>query len=160
MKKIYPLEQAIAHIRRLKEKGEKIILSGGCFDIVHIGHIRFLEEAKNIGGKLVVMLEPDKKVSKLKGSGRPVFSQKERAHTLASLSSVDYVVLLPFLENSEYDRVISDISPDTIATTENDPILQKKKDQAESAGGKLVSLPFFKSLSSSQIARLLSKESL
>ena len=90
----------IADITR--KKGRLVILTGGCFDILHIGHIRFLEEAKKLGGNLFILLESDKKVKELKGKNRPIFSQKERAHTLASLVSVDHIIMLPPLANTKY----------------------------------------------------------
>lgn len=159
-KKIISVKQTINLSKKYKASGEEVILVGGCFDILHIGHIRFLEEAKKLGGKLFVLLESDRKVKQLKGKKRPVFSQKERAHTLASLSSVDYIILLAYLQSSDYDEMITNIQPNIIACTENDPLLEKKKYQIEKVSGKLVTLPYFKSLSSTKIASLLSKENL
>ena len=75
------------------------VLAGGCFDVLHPGHIVFLEKAKKAGDYLVVLLESDKKIRKLKGKGRPVHSQKERAEILSALKSVDSVVCLPYMEN-------------------------------------------------------------
>src|SRR3989338_3317419 len=160
MNKIVDIKKAVKLASVVHGRKEKIILVGGCFDILHIGHIRFLEEAKKLGGKLLVLLESDKKVKELKGKNRPVFTQNERTHTLASLLSVDYIVLLPHLKNSDYDKLITLIKPDIIAAAENDPILDKKRRQAEMVSGKLVKLKFFKSLSSSQIAEKFKKENI
>ena len=160
MEKISDLKGFKTTLIKLQKRGKPIILTGGCFDILHIGHIRFLEEAKKSGGTLIVLLEPDEKVRKLKGAKRPVFSQHERARTLSSLIPVDYIILLPYLSGSGYDQYISVIKPDIIATTENDPILEKKRKQAEKVSGKLSVVKYFTSLSSSQIADKLKKESL
>jgi rfaE bifunctional protein nucleotidyltransferase chain/domain len=80
------------------ESKRRIVLTGGCFDILHIGHVRFLSEAKRMGDYLVVLLESDKKVKDLKGKKRPVFIQEERAEMLSALGSVDLVVLLLAME--------------------------------------------------------------
>src|SRR3989338_5266014 len=158
--KIFNLKKTFNIARKHKTIREKVVLVGGCFDILHIGHIRFLEEAKKLGGKLFILLESDRKVKQLKGKNRPVFSQKERAQTLASLVWVDYIILLPYLLNSDYDEVITNIQPDIIACTENDPLLERKKYQIKKVSGQLVTLPYFKSLSSTKIASLLSKENI
>src|SRR4030066_2117530 len=106
----------------LPRKSEgRIVLIGGCFDILHIGHVRFLSEAKGMGDYLVVLLESDEKVKELKGKNRPVFIQKERAEVLSALGSVDLIVLLPMMENdSDYLNLVMKIKPDIIAVTEED----------------------------------------
>jgi D-beta-D-heptose 7-phosphate kinase/D-beta-D-heptose 1-phosphate adenosyltransferase len=87
----------LQELKKVLSRGNKgrIVLTGGCFDILHIGHVRFFPEAKKMGDYLVVLLESDKNVKKLKGENRPVFIQKERAEMLSALGSVDLVVLLP-----------------------------------------------------------------
>lgn len=92
---------------------------GGCFDVLHQGHKVFLEKAKQEGDYLIVLLESDEKIKALKGVGRPVQTQKERAKALAFIDSVDFIVLLPNIKaNSEYDELISRIKPDILAVTE------------------------------------------
>jgi FAD synthetase len=139
-----------------RERKGTIVLTGGCFDILHIGHVRFLSEAKEMGDYLVVLLENDKKVKKLKGKNRPVFIQKERAEMLSALGSVDLVVLLPTMENdSDYLNLIRKIKPDIIAVTENDPHIEKKKGQAKKIGGELKVISLIKTLSSSKLAEII-----
>jgi rfaE bifunctional protein nucleotidyltransferase chain/domain len=139
-----------------REGKGRIILTGGCFDILHVGHVRFLSEAKKMGDYLIVLLENDKNVKKLKGENRPVFIQKERAEMLSALGSVDMVVLLPEMENdSDYLSLIRIIKPDTIAVTENDPHIEKKKDQARKIGGKLEIISLIKTLSTSKLVKIL-----
>jgi rfaE bifunctional protein nucleotidyltransferase chain/domain len=151
----------IVHLQELKKllsregKG-RIVLTGGCFDILHVGHVRFLSEAKKMGDYLVVLLESDKNVKKLKGGNRPVFTQKERAEMLSALGSVDLVVLLPAMGNdSDYLNLIRKIKPDIIAVTENDPHIEKKKGQAKKIGGELKIISLIKTLSSSKLAEIL-----
>ncbi len=139
-----------------RESKGKIVLTGGCFDILHIGHVRFLSEAKRMGDYLVVLLESDKRVKKLKGKNRPVFIQKERAEMLSALGSVDLVVLLPPIEkDSDYLNLVMKIKPDIIAVTENDPLIEKKRSQAKEAGGKLKIISLTRTFSTSKLARIL-----
>jgi len=151
----------IANLRELKislpkKRGNRIVLVGGCFDILHIGHVRFLSEAKRMGDYLVVLLESDQRVRALKGEKRPVFIQKERAEMLSALKSVDLVVLLPMLETDrDYLNLIKRIKPDVIAVTENDPLIEKKRWQAKEAGGELRKVSLTKTFSTSKLARLL-----
>lgn len=93
----------------LKKSGKKIIFTNGCFDILHIGHIRYLKKARSFGDILVVGLNSDSSVKKLKGNNRPVFSQNERAEILSSLEFVDFVVI--FKENTP-EKIISILKPD------------------------------------------------
>jgi rfaE bifunctional protein nucleotidyltransferase chain/domain len=151
----------IVNLQQLKtlfpRKNEgKIVLTGGCFDILHIGHVRFLSEAKRMGDYLVVLLESDKKVKELKGEKRPVFIQKERAEMLSALESVDLIVLLPTLEkDSDYFNLVMKIKPDIIAVTENDPLTEKKRSQAKRIGGELKVVSFKETVSTSTLAKIL-----
>jgi cytidyltransferase-like protein len=118
--------------------------------------VRFLSEAKKMGDYLIVLLENDKNVKKLKGENRPVFIQKERAEMLSALRSVDLVVLLPAMENdSDYLGLIRMIKPDIIVATENDPNIEKKRSQAKQIGGELEVIPFIKTLSTSKLAKII-----
>jgi len=142
-----------------RENKGKIVLTGGCFDILHIGHVRFLSEAKRMGDYLVVLLESDKRVKKLKGKNRPVFIQKERAEMLSALESVDLIVLLPTIENdSDYLNLVMKIKPDIIAVTENDPHLEKKKGLSRRVGGELKVISLTKTFSTSKLAKTLRLE--
>jgi rfaE bifunctional protein nucleotidyltransferase chain/domain len=137
----------------------RTVLVGGCFDILHIGHVKFLSEARGMGDCLIVLLESDKKSRKLKGRNRPVFIQSERAEMLSSLRSVDLVVLLPMMENDkDYLNLITKIKPGIIAVTENDPNIEKKRRQAEEAGGELKIIPLTKTFSSSKLVKILGIE--
>ena len=151
----------IVHLQDLKTalpgKSEGgIVLAGGCFDILHVGHVKFLSEARAMGNYLVVLLESDEKVRELKGENRPVFNQRERAQMLAALRSVDLVILLPMLEDDcDYLNVVIKIKPDIIAVTENDPLIENKKDQAKKVGGELRVISLMEPYSTSKLARIL-----
>lgn len=158
MAEILNIESLLKETPNIKKNG-RLVLVGGCFDILHVGHIKFLQEAKRMGDRLLVLLESDERVKKLKGSTRPYFPQEERAAVLASLSCVDYVILLPFFSaDEEYNKLIVKIYPAIIAVTSKDPIFDKKKKQAEMIGGRIEIIPYVKTFSSSQIAKLIGME--
>ena len=120
-------------------KNKKIVLVGGCFDVLHSGHIVFLEKAKKLGEKLVVLLESDKNIKEKKGISRPINNQKNRALVLSNLKMVDEVIKLPYLRNDEgYFKIVKKIKPDFIAVSQNDENLEKKKRQAKIIGAKVI----------------------
>lgn len=132
MRNIIKLKEATSLSRILKKQGKKIVLVGGCFDILHTGHIIFLEKAKIAGDILIVLLESDQKVKKTKGGERPINTQKTRAKILSSLRFIDYVISLPFMEDEkDYDKLIIEIKPDIIATTRGDVNIEHKKRTAK-----------------------------
>ena len=98
-------------VSELKNKGKKIIFTNGCFDLLHIGHVKYLQEAKNYGDVLIVGLNSDDSVKKLKGANRPINSQSDRAYILASLEVVDYLVI--FEEDTPLE-LIKIIQPDVL----------------------------------------------
>jgi D-beta-D-heptose 7-phosphate kinase/D-beta-D-heptose 1-phosphate adenosyltransferase len=98
-------------VNSLKEKNKKIIFTNGCFDILHVGHVKYLEVAKNMGDVLIVGLNSDESVKRLKGENRPVNPQADRAYLLAALECVDYVVI--FEEDTPYE-LIKRVKPDIL----------------------------------------------
>lgn len=157
MGKISTLEQIKTSINEIKQDDKQLVLVGGCFDIIHPGHIAFLEAAKKHGDTLIIMLESDATVHRLKGENRPIHSQSERAYVLAHLDLVDFVVLLPELtSDQEYREVIQTINPSVIAITQGDPIQNKKQAHADNVGAKLKEvLPRQIKHASSKIAKQL-----
>ena len=139
MKQIIKINQ----IEKLAEeiKNKKIILVGGCFDIVHLGHIEFLEKAKTKGNILIVLLESDENIKKNKGANRPINNQEDRAIFLTKLKMVDYVIQLPEMTNDgEYLEIIKKIKPRIIAVSKNDVNLEKKIKEASQVGAKIVTV--------------------
>lgn len=158
--KIINLKGAQKVAASAKRLNKKVVLVGGCFDILHPAHIKFLLKAKKEGDVLFVALEPDITVRKIKGKTRPVFKQKQRALVLAALQMVDYVVLLPQLKtDADYFNLTRTISPDVIAVTKGDPKIENKRKQAIAVGGRIavVTRPTANN-STSQIIALLEKE--
>lgn len=152
MDKVVNIEKATVISKRLREEGRTIVLAGGCFDMLHEGHKYFLTKASQGGDVLMVTLESDENVRRLKGEGRPVSTQSTRAKHLASLSLVDYVIPLPPIEgDKEYFDLVRNVSPSTIATTEGDPKLSKKRKQAKETAAKLLVVPKLKGHSTTKI---------
>ena len=133
----------------------KVVLVGGCFDILHYGHIYFLKKAKKLGSLLVVALESDENTKKLKGPKRPIHGQSQRAEILNSLNFVDRVISLPPSPN--YILLTKKIKPDIIACDPEDMLL-KNREVYESLGAKIVVIPKIKTPSTTQIAKLLKLE--
>ena len=154
MGRIVNLQELETFLSR-QSKG-RIVLTGGCFDILHIGHVRFLSEARKMGDYLMLLLESDENVKKLKGKNKPVFTQKERAEVLSSLRIVDLIVLLPVMENdNDYLNLVTEIKPDVIAVTEGDPLVYKKRLQAKKVGAESKIIPVTKTFSTSKLAKIL-----
>jgi rfaE bifunctional protein nucleotidyltransferase chain/domain len=93
--KILDLKQLTAESRRLREDGKRLVASNGCFDLLHVGHVRYLAAARRLGDVLVVGLNGDESVRALKGDGRPLNNERDRAEVLAALESVNYVTIFP-----------------------------------------------------------------
>ncbi len=137
----------------------RIVLVGGCFDLIHYGHIKFLEEAKSHGDHLVVALESDENVRKMKGDARPIHSQAQRKEMLEAVSFVDEVISLPPMRShQEYFDLVKKIKPAIIAVTQGDPREDKKAAQAKMVGAQLVTIPKIPTPSTSQLAKLLGLE--
>jgi FAD synthetase len=141
------------------KKSEVVVLAGGCFDIIHYGHIQFLKKAKALGTHLVVALESDKNIKRLKGNGRPIHDQKKRREMLESLNFVDEVIILgDKMNDKDYEAMVKKVHPQIIAVTEGDLILSKKQKQASAIGATVIEIPKIESPSTSQIAKLLDIE--
>lgn len=102
-------EDLQALLAKLRQEGKTIVTTNGCFDILHVGHVRYLEETKKFGDVLIVALNSDASVRRLKGEGRPINNENDRAEVLNALKSVDYVVL--FDEDSPM-QLLAEIKPD------------------------------------------------
>ncbi len=138
MGKIININDAAKISKQLKQQGKTIVLAGGCFDLIHSGHISFLDAAKKQGDLLFVLLESDENVRKIKGQRRPLNSQKNRSIVLSVLPSVDYIIPLKGVtKNNEYDKLIVQIKPDVIAMTKGEPGLKQRKRQASMVGAKV-----------------------
>jgi len=110
--KILDRDQLRRRVEKWRAAGERVTLANGCFDVLHVGHIRYLHAAKNLGGRLVVAVNSDDSVRALKGEGRPVMPAGERAEILAALADVDAIVIFP---EPDVRALIHEIHPDVQA---------------------------------------------
>jgi rfaE bifunctional protein nucleotidyltransferase chain/domain len=148
-RKILSKDELLAERARLRDAGQKLVFTNGVFDILHVGHVRYLEQARALGDALVVAINSDASVRALKGAGRPLINERERAEILAALRAVNYV------------SVFNDVSPRSLIADLLPDVLVKGGDYAqdeihgreevEAAGGRVVSLPFVEGVSSSDI---------
>ncbi|MBI3385586.1 adenylyltransferase/cytidyltransferase family protein [Candidatus Gottesmanbacteria bacterium] len=140
-------------------KSKIIVLVGGCFDFLHFGHISFLKKAKEQGDYLVVALESDESVRRMKGETRPIHTQQQRKKMLESLRCVDEVIALaPTHGDRDYYELVRKVKPSVIAITQGDPHKFKKKEQADEVGATLLEIPYIHTPSTSQLAKLLGLE--
>jgi D-beta-D-heptose 7-phosphate kinase/D-beta-D-heptose 1-phosphate adenosyltransferase len=154
-KKIKNRTALIKELKSLRKKGKKIVFTNGCFDILHSGHIQYLKKAKSLGDVLVVGLNSDSSVRKIKGKRRPLIKQKDRALILASLEMVDFVVI--FYEEMPLN-LIRAIKPDILAKGadwKTEDIVGK--DFVSSYGGQIRRIAFKKGYSTSKIISLIKK---
>ena len=158
MQKIIPFTSLEEKIKLIKQTNQNVVLVGGCFDILHLGHVRFLAACKKLG-TVIVALESDQTLTQHKGHLRPIHAQSERAEVLSALESVDYVILLPYLStHAEYFELTQSVAPQIIAATEGDPLLANKQKQAKAVGAKIVVIPKINTPSTTQLAKLLGLE--
>jgi len=154
--KIKTLSGAVSALKKLRKKRLKIVFTNGCFDILHAGHVSYLSKAKSLGDVLVIGLNSDSSVKKLKGKSRPVVSQKYRAIVLAGMEAVDIVIIFSELTPL---KLIKAIRPDALVKGGD----WKKKDIVgadfvESYGGKVRNLTYIKGFSTrGLIAKIRSK---
>lgn len=103
--KVKEREELVGVLTRLRSEGKRVVFTNGCFDLLHLGHVTYLEEARRFGDVLVVGVNTDESVRRIKGPGRPVVPLRQRMAVLAALEAVDYVV--PFEEDTPYDLIKS-----------------------------------------------------
>src|SRR6202050_839652 len=150
-KKILSRRELANRVEQWQRSGERIVLANGNFDLLHVGHVRYLRAAKELGGKLVVAINSDESVRTLKGTGRPIMPAEERAEIVAALADVDAVVIFPELD---VRALIGEIRPDIQAKgtdyTENSV---PERDTVAEYGGRVAIVGDAKQHSTSEIIR-------
>ena len=142
------LQQQVAEWRRA---GESITLANGCFDLLHVGHVRYLHAAKQLGGRLIVAVNADDSVRALKGEGRPIMPDSERAEILAALADVDAVVVFP---EADVRSLIREIRPDVQAKgTDYSVESVPERDAVKEYGGRVAIVGDPKDHSATEIIR-------
>ena len=153
---VLDISQLSSIVDSLKQAGKRIVFTNGCFDIIHVGHVRYLKEARSLGDLLVVGLNSDESVRAIKGMNRPIVPQGERAEVLSSLRDVDYVVI--FNEPDPYNTIAA-LRPD-ILVKGGDWSIENiiGRDIVESYGGKVCTIPFIEGASSTNIIESIIKK--
>jgi len=149
MIKLNSLDEIISIRNEFKQEGKKVVFTNGCFDILHSGHVDYLNKAKAFGDILIIGLNSDKSVKNIKGEKRPIIDEIDRAFLLSNLKAVDYVVLF---DEDTPDKLIKSILPDVLvkgADWELEKIVGRK--EVEEAGGRVERVEFVSQLSSSLI---------
>jgi rfaE bifunctional protein nucleotidyltransferase chain/domain len=149
--KILSRDQLKERVAEWRRDGVRVTLANGCFDLLHVGHVRYLRAARELGGKLVVAVNSDDSVRGLKGAGRPLMPAEERAEILAALADVDAVVIFP---ENDVRAIIREIRPDfhtkgTDYTVESVP----ERDEVEACGGRVAIVGDPKDHSATEIIR-------
>jgi D-beta-D-heptose 7-phosphate kinase/D-beta-D-heptose 1-phosphate adenosyltransferase len=154
--KVKARRELLRIINDLKTKGKRIVFTNGCFDLLHIGHVRYLEEAKALGDVLVVGVNSDASVRKLKGPKRPILPEAERAEILSGLGCVDYITLFDEMDPL---KLIASLRPNVLVKggdwTKEQTV---GKEVVERSGGEVVIIPFVKEASTSNLIETILKK--
>jgi len=138
--KVLSLDEMLAERERLRSEGQSLVFTNGVFDLLHVGHVRYLSQARALGNVLLVAVNSDRAVRELKGDTRPVVNQDERAEILAALRQVDYVTIF---DDVSPRSLIALLLPDVLVKGGDYELDQiHGREEVEAAGGKVVSLPF------------------
>ena len=139
---------------RLRAGGKRLVFTNGVFDVLHVGHVRYLAQARALGDALIVAINSDRTVRELKGSNRPVFDQAERAEILAALRVVDYVVVF---DDVSPRSLIAELLPDVLVKGGDYNLDQiHGREEVEASGGKVISLPFVQGSSTTELINKMS----
>lgn len=149
IEKILTPELMLRERKRLRAAGNRLVFTNGVFDLLHVGHVRYLEQARALGDALLVAINSDRTVRELKGPARPVFDQAERAEILAALRFVDYVTVFDEISPRS---LIAELLPDVLVKGGDYQLDQiHGREEVEAAGGKVISLPFVEGASTTTL---------
>jgi D-glycero-beta-D-manno-heptose 1-phosphate adenylyltransferase len=154
--KILSTDEMLNERKRLRAAGRRLVFTNGVFDLLHVGHVRYLAEARALGDALVVAINSDRSVRQLKGENRPVFEQAERAEILAALKHVDYVTVF---DDISPRRLIATLLPDVLVKGGDYQLDQiHGREEVEAAGGRVISLPFVPGASTTAVLERMKKK--
>jgi D-beta-D-heptose 7-phosphate kinase/D-beta-D-heptose 1-phosphate adenosyltransferase len=146
---ILPLNDLLKERERLRDADQKLVFTNGVFDLLHVGHVRYLAQARALGDALVVAVNSDRSVRELKGADRPLTNENDRAEILAALSAVDYVTIF---DDISPRSLIAKLLPDVLVKGGDYNLDQiHGREEVEGAGGRVVSLPFVDGASTTEI---------
>jgi rfaE bifunctional protein nucleotidyltransferase chain/domain len=152
--KVINQSQAAQIATGMNLKNKSIVVVGGCFDILHEGHFKYLEESKRYGDILMLLLESDQNIKTKKGPKRPINNQAVRAENLSKLPFLDYIIALPEMtKDSDYDTLLSQINPKVISATKGDKEIIHKERSSKKLNAKLVLIEKWGDFSTSGILK-------
>jgi rfaE bifunctional protein nucleotidyltransferase chain/domain len=155
IKKLLSQDELLGVREGLRAKGKSLVFTNGVFDLLHVGHVRYLAEARALGDALVVAINSDRTVRELKGDRRPIVNEDERAEILAALRQVDYVTIF---DDVSPRSLIARLLPDVLAKGGDYGLDEiHGREEVEAAGGRVVSLPFIAGASTSTIIERMKK---
>ena len=138
--KILSPDEMLGERQRLRAAGRRLVFTNGVFDLLHVGHVRYLAQARELGDALLVAINSDRSVRELKGPDRPIFDESERAEILAALRHVDYVTVF---DDVSPRSLIAKLLPDVLVKGGDYQLDEiHGREEVEAAGGKVISLPF------------------
>ena len=152
MGQIYSRQELIAVRAQWKRAGKKVVFTNGCYDVLHAGHIRLLEAARSLGDILILALNTDASVQRLKGPTRPLISQDQRAELAAALTAVDAVT---FFDEDTPRELIAAVLPDILVKGADWAHFVAGREEVEAAGGKVMLLPLEPGFSTTNIEQEL-----
>ena len=154
IEKILSPGQMLRERESLRAAGKRLVFTNGVFDLLHVGHVRYLAQARALGDALLVAINSDQTVRELKGPDRPIFDQAERAEILAALRFVDYVTVF---DDVSPRSLIAQLLPDVLVKGGDYELDQiHGREEVEAAGGKVISLPFVEGASTTDIIKKMS----
>jgi len=155
IKKLLSQDELLGVREGLRAEGKSLVFTNGVFDLLHVGHVRYLAEARALGDALVVAINSDRTVRELKGDKRPIMNEDERAEILAALRQVDYVTIF---DDGSPRSLIARLLPDVLVKGGDYGLDEiHGREEVEAAGGRVVSLPFVQGASTSTIIERMKK---
>lgn len=157
IEKILTPAEMLGERQRLRAAGLRLVFTNGVFDLLHVGHVRYLEQARALGDALLVAINSDRTVRELKGPDRPVFNEAERAEIIAALRHVNYVTIF---DNVSPRSLITELLPDVLVKGGDYELDQiHGREEVEAAGGRVISLPFVKGASTTALIERMGRGS-
>ncbi len=154
-KKILSQPELLNERARLRAAGKKLVFTNGVFDLLHVGHVRYLQQARELGDALVVAINSDRSVRELKGESRPLMKENNRAEILAALACVDYVTIF---DDVSPRSLIAELLPDVLVKGGDYALDQiHGREEVEGAGGRVISLPYVEDASTTGLIERIRK---
>ena len=155
MGKVISLDQLKSEREELRAQNKTVVFTNGCFDLLHPGHVRYMQMARELGDVLIVALNSDRAVKILKGESRPILKENERAEVMAALACVDFVMIFDDISPRE---TIAELLPDILVKGGDWGVSEIiGREEVEAAGGKVMSLPFVDGVSTTEIIERILK---